>query len=478
MQAGDRAVAVYVVAGFLLARSSPREDSPTGSAWKLGLGVLGCSKSPKRSFPLTPLSPFPWAHGLELIQDGFSISCLTRGHSLHSCAFTKATSLLHRYPHFLNAGPSRFLSLLKYLRHNVIFELLVPYLDTQAELPNNPARGTKEVHDFYKRTSVLLFTQVHQSGSGWSPVYMEDNLGVMSVGFLLSSPDDAVIWRGPKKNGMIKQFLRDVDWGEVDYLIVDTPPGTSDEHLSVVQYLAAAHIDGAVIITTPQEVSLQDVRKEISFCRKVKLPIIGVVENMSGFICPKCKKESQIFPPTTGGAELMCKDLEVPLLGRVPLDPLIAHGSISAQGSIPALKSISAQGSIPALKSISGHGSISAHRNIPALKSISAHGSIPAQRSTSAHRSISAYWTIPTLKSTSAHRGIAAQRSTSAHRSISAYWTIPTLKSTSAHRSIRAQRSTSAHGSITAQRSISAYWRISAHGSVSAWWSISVYFTF
>ncbi|KAL2766461.1 cytosolic Fe-S cluster assembly factor NUBP1 isoform 5, partial [Daubentonia madagascariensis] len=95
-------------------------------------------------------------------------------------------------------------------------------------------------------------TQVHQSGSGWSPVYVEDNLGVMSVGFLLSSPDDAVIWRGPKKNGMIKQFLRDVDWGEVDYLIVDTPPGTSDEHLSVVQYLTAAHIDGAVIITTPQ----------------------------------------------------------------------------------------------------------------------------------------------------------------------------------------------------------------------------------
>ncbi|XP_025711415.1 cytosolic Fe-S cluster assembly factor NUBP1 isoform X2 [Callorhinus ursinus] len=94
--------------------------------------------------------------------------------------------------------------------------------------------------------------QVHQSGSGWSPVFVEDNLGVMSVGFLLSSPDDAVIWRGPKKNGMIKQFLRDVDWGEVDYLIVDTPPGTSDEHLSAVQYLSAAHIDGAVIITTPQ----------------------------------------------------------------------------------------------------------------------------------------------------------------------------------------------------------------------------------
>ncbi|KAM5153188.1 cytosolic Fe-S cluster assembly factor NUBP1 [Mantella aurantiaca] len=165
--------------------------------------------------------------------------------------------------------------------------------------------------------------QVHQSGSGWSPVYVEDNLAVMSVGFLLGSPDDAVIWRGTKKNGIIKQFLRDVDWSEVDYLIVDTPPGTSDEHLSIVQYLSAAHIDGAVIITTPQEVSLQDVRKEVNFCRKLKLTVIGVVENMSGFICPKCKNESQIFPPTTGGAEKMCSDLNIPLLGKVPLDPKI-----------------------------------------------------------------------------------------------------------------------------------------------------------
>ncbi|KAK7939873.1 hypothetical protein WMY93_003199 [Mugilogobius chulae] len=156
--------------------------------------------------------------------------------------------------------------------------------------------------------------QVHQSGSGWSPVYVEDNLAVMSIGFLLGSPDDAVIWRGPKKNGMIKQFLRDVDWGELDYLIVDTPPGTSDEHLSIVQYLSATN-----------EVSLQDVRKEIRFCQKVKLPIIGVVENMSGFVCPKCKNTSQIFPPTSGGAEKLCADLSLPLLGKVPLDPRIAR---------------------------------------------------------------------------------------------------------------------------------------------------------
>ena len=90
-------------------------------------------------------------------------------------------------------------------------------------------------------------------------------------------------------SGLIKQFLRDVDWGDIDYLVVDTPPGTSDEHLSIVQYLSSTKVDGAVIITTPQEVSLMDVRKEINFCQKVNLPVIGVVENMSGFVCPKCK---------------------------------------------------------------------------------------------------------------------------------------------------------------------------------------------
>ncbi|XP_051905219.1 cytosolic Fe-S cluster assembly factor nubp1 isoform X3 [Hippocampus zosterae] len=191
--------------------------------------------------------------------------------------------------------------------------------------------------------------QVHQSGSGWSPVqsyacppwlmlqYVEDNLAVMSIGFLLGSPDDAVIWRGPKKNGMIKQFLRDVDWGELDYLIIDTPPGTSDEHLSIVQYLSSTHVDGAVLITTPQEVSLQDVRKEIRFCQKVKLPIIGVVENMSGFVCPNCKNTSQIFPPTSGGAETMCANLNLPLLGKVPLDPRIAKSCDEGRSFLNAI---------------------------------------------------------------------------------------------------------------------------------------------
>ncbi|KAK7871285.1 hypothetical protein R5R35_007565 [Gryllus longicercus] len=175
------------------------------------------------------------------------------------------------------------------------------------------------------RVMGALGEQVHQSGSGWSPVYVDDNLAVMSVGFLLSNPDSAVIWRGPKKNGLIRQFLSSVDWGELEYLIIDTPPGTSDEHLSAAQYLSGAGVTGAVLVTTPQEVSLLDVRKEVDFCRKVKIPIIGVVENMSSFVCPKCKFNSDIFPAETGGAIKMCEELDVPFLGKLPLDPQLAR---------------------------------------------------------------------------------------------------------------------------------------------------------
>ncbi|KAF5280573.1 hypothetical protein FQR65_LT00324 [Abscondita terminalis] len=166
---------------------------------------------------------------------------------------------------------------------------------------------------------------VHQSGSGWSPVYVEDNLSVMSIGFLLSSADDAIIWRGPKKNGMIRQFLSEVDWGSLDYLFMDTPPGTSDEHLSAATYLAKAGLTGAIIVTTPQEVALLDVRKEIDFCKKVHIKVLGVIENMSTFVCPCCQKQSDIFPATTGGAQRMCADLSVPFLGSLPLDPVLAR---------------------------------------------------------------------------------------------------------------------------------------------------------
>uniref|UniRef100_A0A5S6QPX9 Cytosolic Fe-S cluster assembly factor NUBP1 homolog n=1 Tax=Trichuris muris TaxID=70415 RepID=A0A5S6QPX9_TRIMR len=168
--------------------------------------------------------------------------------------------------------------------------------------------------------------QVHQSMSGWSPIYVEENLCAISAGFLLGSADEAVIWRGPKKNGLIKQFLKDVDWGTLDFLIVDTPPGTSDEHLTIVQcLLKATNVDGAVVVTTPQEVSLSDVRKELNFCRKMQLPIIGVVENMSWFACPKCHKQSKLFPATTGGAEKMCEQFQVNLLGKLLVDPRLAR---------------------------------------------------------------------------------------------------------------------------------------------------------
>jgi Mrp family chromosome partitioning ATPase len=162
---------------------------------------------------------------------------------------------------------------------------------------------------------------VHRSNTGWSPVYLEDNFAVMSIGFMLPNKDDPVIWRGPRKDGLIRQFLTDVMWEDLDYLIIDTPPGTSDEHISIVQYLKETNMLGAVIVTTPQEVALLDVRKEVNFAKKTDLNVLGVVENMSGFVCPHCKCESEIFPPVSGGATKMCQDMGVPLLTQLPLEP-------------------------------------------------------------------------------------------------------------------------------------------------------------
>ena len=146
-------------------------------------------------------------------------------------------------------------------------------------------------------------------------------LKVMSIGFLLQNQDDAVIWRGPMKMGVIKQFLKDVDWGELDYLIIDSPPGTGDEPLSVCQLVKNA--DGAVIVTTPQDVATNDVRRSINFCRQLNLPVLGVVENMSGFVCPKCGELTAIFK--TGGGKRMAADMSVPFLGHIPVDPAVGE---------------------------------------------------------------------------------------------------------------------------------------------------------
>lgn len=166
--------------------------------------------------------------------------------------------------------------------------------------------------------------EVRMSNSGWSPVYVEENLGVMSIGFMLEKQDDAIIWRGVRKTGLIKQFLRDVDWGELDYLVVDAPPGTSDEHITLVQLLKESDVDGAVIVTTPQEVSLIDVRKMINFCKKSGTRVIGVVENMSGFVCSHCNNCTDVFY-AGGGTEKMCLDMQVPFLGKIPMDPVVSR---------------------------------------------------------------------------------------------------------------------------------------------------------
>jgi Mrp family chromosome partitioning ATPase/predicted Fe-Mo cluster-binding NifX family protein len=161
---------------------------------------------------------------------------------------------------------------------------------------------------------------VHMEDGAIQPV-IHAGVKVMSVGFLLKDRDDAVIWRGPMKASVIKQFLTDVDWGDLDYLIIDSPPGTGDEPLSVVQL--AEPVDGAVVVTTPQDVATADVRKSIKFCKQLQLPVLGVVENMSGFVCPKCGEVTDIFK--TGGGEKMASEMKVPFLGRIPIDPAVGQ---------------------------------------------------------------------------------------------------------------------------------------------------------
>ena len=161
------------------------------------------------------------------------------------------------------------------------------------------------------------------TGEGIKPIEYDTRLKVMSIGFVLRNRDEAVIWRGPLKMNVIKQFLKDVEWGELDFLVVDCPPGTGDEPLSVAQLIGDA--DGAVIVTTPQGLAISDVRKCVTFCRQLNLPVIGVVENMSGFVCPYCGKTSDIFK--AGGGEAMAADMGIPFLGRVPLDPEVVRAS-------------------------------------------------------------------------------------------------------------------------------------------------------
>ena len=149
------------------------------------------------------------------------------------------------------------------------------------------------------------------------PVPYDANLKIMSIGLLINDPGQAVIWRGPIKHGVIKQFIRDVDWGDLDYLVIDSPPGTGDEPLSIAQLIPEA--DGALIVTTPQELAIDDVRRSIKFCEKVDLHVLGIIENMSGFVCPHCHEVTEVF--SSGGGEKLAEETGVPFLGRIPLDP-------------------------------------------------------------------------------------------------------------------------------------------------------------
>ncbi|MCX7723774.1 MAG: Mrp/NBP35 family ATP-binding protein [Thermodesulfovibrio sp.] len=156
---------------------------------------------------------------------------------------------------------------------------------------------------------------------GIYPLKVFDNLYVISVGFFLEEKDTPVAWRGPLKHRLIEQFLSDVRWGELDYLVVDSPPGTGDEIISIIELINK--VDGAVIVATPQDVALADVRRTIKFCKEYSIPILGIVENMSGFICPHCGNKVEIFK--TGGAERLAEEYKVPFLGKIPIDPQIVQ---------------------------------------------------------------------------------------------------------------------------------------------------------
>ncbi|MGF3585175.1 MAG: Mrp/NBP35 family ATP-binding protein [Thermoplasmatota archaeon] len=159
----------------------------------------------------------------------------------------------------------------------------------------------------------------HFSQEGVIPVSATSNLKIMSMAFLLPDKDSPIIWRGPMKMGALKQFIKDVNWGHLDYLIVDLPPGTGDEPLSIAQLIPDS--DGAIIVTTPQDVALLSVRKSVNFVKKMNIPVIGIIENMSGFTCPHCKTNTDIFK--TGGGIKASKDFNIPFLGKIPIDPQI-----------------------------------------------------------------------------------------------------------------------------------------------------------
>lgn len=167
----------------------------------------------------------------------------------------------------------------------------------------------------------LHYTPQPGRAGGIAPAPVSDNLWAMSIQFFLPEEDDAVIWRGPRKYSAIRELLAAVDWGHLDALVVDAPPGTGDEALALVELLGSG--TGAVVVSTPQAVAVSDVRKALRFCGTLELPVLGVIENMSGLVCPHCGETIDVF--LSGGAEAMAAASGVPFLGRIPMDPAVVE---------------------------------------------------------------------------------------------------------------------------------------------------------
>lgn len=221
----------------------------------------------------------------------------------------------------------------------------VGVLDIDLTGPSLPRFFGIEKQKVTQATGGLVPVTVHESRLSSEPgevstdhTHKYGQLSCMSLGFILSDRSQAVIWRGPKKTAMVRQFLTSTLWPDnLDFLLIDTPPGTSDEHISLAESLLKetapnpAQLAGAVVVTTPQAISVSDVKKELNFCKKVNIRVLGIVENMAGFVCPHCSHCTDVF--SKGGGEATAAEFGVPFLGSVPLDP--AFVALIEEGTLP-----------------------------------------------------------------------------------------------------------------------------------------------
>jgi Mrp family chromosome partitioning ATPase len=229
----------------------------------------------------------------------------------------------------------------------------VGVLDVDLTGPNIPRFFGIENKKVTQAPGGLVPVTVHEANQN-GPGISFGPLSCISLGFILSSRSTAVIWRGPKKTAMVRQFLTSTLWPDLDYLLIDTPPGTSDEHISLLETLLKEtaerpnQLAGAVVVTTPQAISVSDVKKELNFCSKTGIKVLGVVENMAGFVCPHCHECTNVF--SKGGGEIMAQEYSVPFLGSVPIDPafveLIEEGKTPSypEGTIINGKDVSTNG--------------------------------------------------------------------------------------------------------------------------------------